>query len=176
MKLGIISDTHKNLDYLKKVIQIFKDERIDLFIHLGDDYSDLKDYDDFIKLVKIPGVYDPEYKDSNIPHREILKIEEIKILLTHSPESHENDFPADLDPLELAKKENINLILYGHTHIPAIQEKENLLWVNPGHLKIEDKKGYPPTYSIIDISGRSIEAKIINLLENKEIFIKKKNL
>jgi len=36
MLVGIISDTHDNLPALKKAIQIFKENKIEMLIHCGD--------------------------------------------------------------------------------------------------------------------------------------------
>jgi len=36
MKIGIISDTHDDIDNIKKAVKIFKDKGIKTVIHLGD--------------------------------------------------------------------------------------------------------------------------------------------
>ena len=36
MKIGIISDTHDNLEITKKAISIFKDKKVDIVVHAGD--------------------------------------------------------------------------------------------------------------------------------------------
>jgi uncharacterized protein len=36
MKIGIISDTHDNLEITKKAISIFRDKKVDIVVHAGD--------------------------------------------------------------------------------------------------------------------------------------------
>ncbi|NTV24246.1 MAG: YfcE family phosphodiesterase, partial [Nanoarchaeota archaeon] len=36
MKIGVISDTHDQVDNLKKAIKVFKKEKVSLIYHLGD--------------------------------------------------------------------------------------------------------------------------------------------
>lgn len=180
MKIGVISDSHKDFEALEAAIEIFKKEKIDKIIHLGDDYGDIGSVinnndsraaqgRDIIPVIKVPGVYDMEYLDPNIPNRVILDFEEVKILLTHSSEPHKKDFSTDGIPLDIAKKENVDIILYGHTHIPEISEKNGFIILNPGHIKKDDNRGYPPTYAVISLKDKNIKIKVIELLTGKEL-------
>ncbi|MBE0515774.1 MAG: metallophosphoesterase family protein [Methanophagales archaeon] len=36
MKVGIVADTHDNLDAIRRAVEIFNDEGIELLIHAGD--------------------------------------------------------------------------------------------------------------------------------------------
>lgn len=167
--IGVISDTHQNLDYLNKVIKLFRQAQVELIIHLGDDYPDIDETAQGIKVIKVPGVYDPEYEIGSIPHRQVVELSGIKVLLTHSAQSHENDSRDDVAPLELARQEGAKLILYGHSHIPAIEEKEGLIWLNPGHLKLADKKGHPASYAVIIIEAGKLEIEITDLIKQTNI-------
>ena len=40
---------------------------------------------------------------------------------------------------------------------------DGILFVNPGHLKKEDKKGFPPTFAILDIEDRKVTVRILDL-------------
>ena len=44
---------------------------------------------------------------------------------------------------------NANLILQGHTHIPVLEKKDDIIYLNPGSITIP-KGGNPKTYAIID--------------------------
>jgi len=83
-------------------------------------------------------------------------------LATHSHSRHENDLPWDPDPKELAERGAIDIILHGHTHIPRVEEELGIIYINPGHMKSHDKKGYPPTFSVIE-GGEELRVKILDL-------------
>ena len=98
------------------------------------------------------------------------------VLVSHTVSSHENDLPDDIEPEELIRNKKIDVVLYGHTHIPDIKREEGIIFVNPGHLKDEDKKGYSPTFCLIDFSEYTITIEIYELRDNsifKEEFFKK---
>lgn len=169
MKIAVFSDSHSNLSNLEKAMERAIEEKAEVFIHLGDDYKDAKILENEVitsslfQVIKVPGVYDPEYADHKLPHRLIREFEKIKVLVTHTPSSHENDFSSDLKPEEVSAKKEVKVILYGHTHIPKIEEKNGIYWINPGHLKKEDKKGYPPSFALLEIKNGEIKPKIIRL-------------
>jgi putative phosphoesterase len=168
IKIGLVSDSHGNLDNLRRAAEILVNQKVDLIIHLGDDYDDAKILESLgIEIIKIPGVFSDYYKNSKIPNRLIKQFGNFRVLLTHTLASHENDLPGDLKPEELIEKKKIEAIFYGHTHIPRIHQEKGILCINPGHLKKEDKKGYPASFALLDI-GEKIKAKILTL-NGKEI-------
>lgn len=172
MKVGAVGDTHGNLEYVRKVANLLvKDEKVEEVVHLGDDYRDADLIQGYkVKLTRIPGVYEDLYKNPDIPNRLIKTYNGWKVLLTHSPTSHENDLPTDIKPEEVVAKGNVRVVLYAHTHIPKIEEKDKVLWVNPGHLKTEDKKGYPASYALLDFEKEKINVKIIDLVKRDVLY------
>lgn len=51
------------------------------------------------------------------------------------------------------------VMVYGHTHIPLINEEENLLVVNPGSPTLP-RGGLPPSVAILQISGTNLKAEL----------------
>lgn len=96
-----------------------------------------------------------------------LGLEGVKILMTHSPEASRFDQPGDLDPVEAAL--DVDVVLYGHTHIPSIQEEHGVLWVNPGHLKAYDRRGYPFSYALMHLAPPTVEVRIIALATGEHL-------
>ena len=42
MKIGVVSDTHRNMSFLEKVVEwMSQRQKISVFYHLGDDYNDV---------------------------------------------------------------------------------------------------------------------------------------
>jgi uncharacterized protein len=161
MRLGILSDTHGNTAAIQDVTCHFMAAKVDLVLHLGDDYLDLLFFEAApLKVLAVPGLYCPEYRDPTIPNRRIENLAGVRIMMTHSPEASRFDQPGDLDPQGNAQ---VDIILHGHTHIPCIQEKARVLWVNPGHLKANDRRGHPMSYALMDLRPPKVEVRILAL-------------
>jgi putative phosphoesterase len=146
-------------------------EDVCLIIHLGDDYEDTEVFGEFDidSVIRVPGVYDAEYSDRTIPHRSIEDISGWRVMVSHTPVSHSNDFPEDLKPEEVCARREIDVLLHGHTHTPDVSVREGILHFNPGHLKPEDKKGHPPSFGVLEFTPERVEAKILGLTGREEI-------
>jgi putative phosphoesterase len=59
----------------------------------------------------------------------------------------------------MAKGENINLVLYGHTHISNTEYDEGIYFVNPGSLS-SPREG-SRSYAVVDILPKGIMPIII---------------
>jgi hypothetical protein len=155
MKIGIVSDTHRNKTYLIKAVEwLIKRHKISLLFHLGDDYCDVMELTDrYIEVVQVPGIYDNEYVNKSSPATVVETIQGLDILLVHS-----------LDK-DLTREDALraDIILYGHTHRAEIKLKDGLLHMNPGHLKSAMDKNAPPTFGLLDIQDKNVNVKIIDL-------------
>lgn len=171
MKIAVISDSHGNIKYLEE----FKNKLkllggVDLIIHLGDDSPDSSVFKGF-KVISVPGAYENHYSTPGNRKRLIEEFEGHRILITHTPVRHENDLPHDPSPEELG--ENMDAVLYGHTHVPDIELKKSsdgneVLWINPGHMKKDDRRGFKASYAVLDLTDK-INVKIFDFLSGKVI-------
>ena len=152
MIIGVVSDSHEEITPVIESIVEISSHRAEYYIHLGDFYEDcdMVNFPDALKIVRVPGIFSEIYQDPEIPNRRIEIIDNTRFLLMHAPESTEKDLPADIAPDEIIENEKINIVLYGHTHIPSIEDRNGVIWFNPGHLSYYDKRGYPPSYGIIN--------------------------
>lgn len=169
MRVGLMSDSHGNVEFVEQLIEWFKKGKCDKIIHLGDDWEDVAKKPE---IIKVPGVFSELYKDPNVPNRLIFEFEGWTLFLTHTRESHKNDLPTDLKPEEVVKTKGAKVILYGHTHIPAIERKEGIIYINPGHLRPLDKKGHHPTFGLLEIQPGMIGVKIVDFKTKTPIFSK----
>ena len=168
MKFLVVSDTHGCLDNLKYLTAKLKREGITHAIHLGDDYNDaLVLIDSGMDVLRVPGVFSPYYKDSAIPNRLVVELDGKKFVLTHTQKPHENDLDEDAAPNAMAELEHPALVLYGHTHLPAIEHRDGVTWVNPGHLKNDDKKGSPASYALVDTEADPVKVRILALEDDR---------
>ncbi|MEQ8220776.1 MAG: metallophosphoesterase family protein [Candidatus Eremiobacterota bacterium] len=165
MKTGIISDSHGNYENLKKTGKnMVEKHKVELIIHMGDDSCEADIlYDLNVKIITVPGVYEEAYKKDDIKNRLIEEINGWKCLISHTMKSHENDLSYDIKPEEVIEKKLAHVILYGHSHIPSLYKEHGIVFINPGHLKDEDKKGYGPSYAIADFTEDMVSVEIIDL-------------
>lgn len=131
MKILVLSDSHSSLQSMRSFINVLKP---DCMIHLGDYYDDAQCMEEEypqIPMIHVPGNCD-SYR-APIRAQKILKpkLEGVTFFLTHGHLHH-----VKMNEYELihdARKEKAQVVLYGHTHIPALHQEEDGMWVmNPG--------------------------------------------
>ena len=155
MKIGIVSDTHRNKEYLEKAVEwMISKQKITALYHLGDDFDDLLDMGDlYLDVVQIPAIYDERYKNGTLPATLSESVLGLSILLVHSLEKD-------------ATKDDIrrsDIILYGHTHHEELRLDDGKLYCNPGHMKGPLDKNRPPTFAMITIVDRNVTAIIFDM-------------
>lgn len=90
---------------------------------------------------------------------EVLKIEDVKILLTHGDKYH---VKRDLTPLAFRAKElGCSLVFYGHTHFAQIEEYDGITFINPGAM-LSPLIG-APSYAYVVVNKGKFTAKIVNV-------------
>jgi putative phosphoesterase len=155
MKIGIVSDTHKNRELLDTVVAwMVQRQKIATLYHLGDDYADVVGLDEqFSEIVQVPGIYDERYKSGELPAKVFESIIGITIMLVHSLEK-------DVDKSDIGRSD---IILHGHTHKFELRIDDGKLFFNPGHLKGLHDKNMAPTFGILTIGDRDLSAAIYGL-------------
>lgn len=159
----MISDTHGGLLSWKKFAERFLGEA-DLLIHAGDvlyhgprnplpEGYDPKGLAEELNSLKIPLVFSRGNCDADIDQlllRHPLSfpyaycfVNGFRIMVTHSlEETKVEDFQVDL-------------VILGHTHVPVIERKGTVLFLNPGSIALP--KGIRPSFAAIDLKERKIE-------------------
>jgi len=158
MKIGILSDSHGELDLAREAIRQMGE--VDLILHAGDTYADLealsKEYD--IEMVGVRG---------NIGHPEkgaaelVLELNGFRIFLVHG---HKYDVKHNLMRLFYRAKElEIDVVVYGHTHLAMTANEDNILFVNPGSIGFPRGK-YKNSYAILDLGDENLKAEILEIV------------
>lgn len=165
MRLGVMSDTHGNVENMRRAATRMVDEfKVERIIHLGDDLSDAQQMGAIgVQLTAIPGVFEQTYQNPEIPHRYIVKLNGVKVLLSHTPTRDTHDLSGDIDPERTMKAGRAQLFFHGHTHVYKMEKMNKGVVINPGHLKADDKRGRPPSFAIVDLSPDKVHAQIIEL-------------
>ncbi|MEN3044351.1 MAG: metallophosphoesterase [Candidatus Hydrothermales bacterium] len=162
MKIGVISDTHDNLEATRKAFSIISQRKIEFVFHLGDIVAPftLKVIKEIYKgkLVLLYGNNDGEKQGLYLMAKDlkfeifepplVYKLGDIKFMLYHN-------YPEDY----YAEIKGINFLLFGHWHKVIHIRKDNTIFLNPGEVC-----GYltgEKTFAIIDLKTKEIE--IVNI-------------
>ena len=153
MKFLIISDTHGNFNAFNNVVEINND--IDIIFFLGDGTREAEDIMDIYPQKTVYAVSGNCDLMSLAPSTNIATISEGKILYTHGDAF---GVKCGLGKLHMkAKSSGVKIALFGHTHIPFYEEREEIHLFNPGSL------GQSGKYGICTIQNGNI------LFEHKEL-------
>lgn len=182
MKLLIISDIHGSSYYANKILEIVNKENPDKIVLLGDLYyhgprnqltekyspmevakilNSLKD-----KLLVVRGNCDAEVDEtiSDFEFKENIQmnVNGYNLFFTHGHQYNMDRLP----PLGI----DIDIMFYGHFHINFIEERDGIIFVNPGSISLP-KQGTEHGYAIFDenkITLKNIEGKILEERELKK--------
>ncbi len=165
MKIGIISDTHDDIDNIKKVVKIFKDKDIKTVIHLGDIVAPpaIKFFKGF-KLIGIFGNNDGYKQFLLETYRSIggelkgdfasIEIDGLKLALYHG------EFP-DITGA-LVKSGDYDFVLSGHTHSANVTKTGKTILVNPGSAHRFFTNDTGPTAAVLDTRSKNAEIIMID--------------
>ena len=155
MKIGIVSDTHGNIENLEKAVEwMTRKQKITALYHLGDDFDDITRVPDlFLEVSQVPGIYDDRYKNRSLPAKLQEMVLGLSILLVHSYEK-------DITKEDL---QHTDIVLYGHTHREELRLADGILYMNPGHLKGPLDKNMPPSFGMLTIGDQNVSAAIYDL-------------
>lgn len=163
--IAIISDTHGNTHYIQKFSEIMTIKKPDIVMHLGDHYDDADALlNQSWEVIRVPGLWTAHYAHPYIDNRIGISIEGWNFFLSHTPKANSHDLPGDPVPEKLLSDGNIDIFLYGHTHVPVIQKRGAVLCVNPGHLKSSFDRSQAPSYAIAEVTPNEIHWQLIHFL------------
>jgi len=158
MKIGVISDTHLNIpdDRLEKIVEDYFHD-VDLILHAGDMVElDVLDVFRGRKVYAVSGNMDHDSVRDVFPGKRILEIEGRRIGLIHGWGS-----PFGLEEKIMREFENVECIVYGHTHRAMNEMRNGVLLFNPGS-PADQRFAKHNSVGILDI-GKEIVGKIIYL-------------
>ncbi len=160
-KIGVISDTHiytfKELP--DNLVQALK--KVDLILHAGDLMN--------VKILEglkaigpqvhaVWGNMDPPDLRRILPDAEIIQLKQFRIGLTHG-------WGAPFNLIETVKEkfrnEELDCIVYGHSHSPRNEVRQGILFFNPGSPTDKFFAAYN-SYGILELNER-IAGKIIKI-------------
>ncbi|WP_244835184.1 metallophosphoesterase [Clostridium sp. BJN0001] len=133
MLIAVVSDTHRNQNYINKAKEIIIKKNTDILIHLGDNIEDFNIMNNGFKGEGYCVSGNCDFS-SIYPKEDVLEINGKKIFFTHGDIY---GVKRGLDSIYIkAKSIKADIVLFGHTHEPLKKEINNILLLNPGSISL----------------------------------------
>jgi putative phosphoesterase len=148
--LGVISDTHG----------LFRPEvppllaGVDLIVHAGDVGSPdvLQALREIAPTVAVRGNVDTEPWCTALPETDVVRAGEIELFVLH-----------DIAQLKFdPKKAGYRAVIYGHSHRPSIEERNGVLYLNPGAAGPR-RFNLSPSLARVEVRGQELDVSLITL-------------
>ena len=157
MKFLVFSDTHGDVSAVESILEKHPDA--DKILHLGDYFLDGKKIGTISgkEVIGVKGNMDGGYRDRDV---QVVETEAGNILLTHG---HMESVNFDLTKLYyLTLEHGCTCALYGHTHLPFMNEEDGVLFFNPGSLS-DPRGGRKASYGLLIADEKGFSASILYL-------------
>lgn len=154
MKILIFSDSHGNVEYMRKAVEQEKPERV---FHLGDVVRDGEKLQAMFPELPMDRVRGNCDFDDTLPEEREVLLGGKRFWLLHG---HTYRVKWGYGPLmSEARARGVDGVFFGHTHQPLCQFDGRLWTVNPGSCK-----GYPmPTCAVAELDGDGLRCRILEL-------------
>ena len=149
MRVLIVSDTHGHNNNYFRVLE--KEGQMDMVIHCGD--AEGSEY----LLQEAAGcplhiVIGNNDFFSDLPREIEMEIGKNRVLITHG------HYYCVSTGYELLKDEafsrGFDIVMYGHTHRPVVDESDGIVVLNPGSLTYPRQEGRRPSYIIMEMNKK----------------------
>jgi len=160
MQLGIVSDTHDNLNHVQQAVQFFEAKGVDRVIHCGDivaPFSATPFDSDRFEFYAVRGNNDGEWALANVVDEfgtylgecGRFAVDDTSIAVYHGTNKLLRE--------ALAKSGEYDYVFHGHTHERTIEDRGETVVVNPGGLPIE---GADDAFSVatLDTDASGVDA------------------
>lgn len=148
--IGVISDTHGLLR--PEVLQVFSG--VSLILHAGDIGSPevLDGLRALARVVAVRGNNDRDSWAKRIPEVEVVQAAGISIYMLHNVKDMELNPPT----------RKVHVVISGHSHKPHIEQREGILFLNPGSAGPRRFK-LPISIARLIIRNSDVRAELIDL-------------
>ena len=148
MRILIVSDTHKAHGNLERALE--KEGPLDMLIHLGDAEGSENRICDWVnKECRMEMVLGNNDFFSDLPWEEEFFIGDHHVFITHG---HGYFVGMNEDRLKAeARGRGADIVMYGHTHMPALTVEPDLIPLTPGSISYPRQKGRKPSYILMEV-------------------------
>jgi putative phosphoesterase len=158
MKLGIVADTHDNLDVIQEAVDLFSGE-VDAVIHCGDIVApfSVTPFDAGFDFYAVRGNNDGEWalKDTvrnfgaYLGEMGELSLGGARVAIYHGTNNKIVDALVDCGTYDY--------VLHGHTHERAHETRGDTVRINPGGIATSPEADDPPTGVILDVDSGDVQ-------------------
>lgn len=159
MAIGVISDTHDDMQRMKKAVEVFNKRGVSHVLHAGDIISPFTF--EVLNGLNCPftGIFGNNDGDRVLlrtksrdriyaqPHA--IELEGRKIVMVHEPAAVE----------ALAASGHFDVVIYGHSHTPDVRKAGDTLIINPG----KAARLHKGISTIVVLDTEKMEAGVIEL-------------
>ena len=155
MKAIVFSDSHDRVSLMEDLTKKYL-SRIDCIIHLGDCTEDTAALRELGKpLFQVRGNND---YDSLYPLERTVSLAGKRIYMTHG---HRQKVYWNTDVLYYtAAQEQADAALFGHTHVPYLENEGGIIIMNPGSISLP-RGGNGLTFGFLTVEGGKITASVM---------------
>lgn len=148
--VGVISDTHG----LVRPQAIEALRGVEMILHAGDvgNPEVLEVLKGIAPVVAVRGNNDKGAWAEELPEREVLEIGDVSVYMLHDLKEFDTDPP----------EAGFQVIVSGHSHKPSVEEREGILYLNPGSAGPRRFR-LPVTVARLIVTGEAVSARVIEL-------------
>ncbi|QUH25630.1 metallophosphoesterase family protein [Serpentinicella alkaliphila] len=150
IKVAVISDTHG----LVRPQLIEELAGCDLIIHAGDIGSNevINELEKVAPVRAVRGNVDREEWCLKFPKSDVIELGDKYVYLIHNIED------LDIEPTA----GGFDIVIYGHSHKPSVEEKKGVIYLNPGSVGPR-RFNLPISYAILEVKKNSISQSLITI-------------
>jgi putative phosphoesterase len=150
MILGVISDTH---GLLRPTVPEHL-AGVDLIVHAGDvgTLAVLDALREIAPTIAVRGNVDTEPWCTALPETEVVRAGKLELFMLH-----------DIAQLKFdPKKAGYRAVIYGHSHRASIEERNGVLYLNPGAAGPK-RFNLSPSLAKVEVRGQELDVSLITL-------------
>ena len=150
MKILVMSDSHGNKDAMLKAV---RKESPDLILHLGDNAKDCTAIEYEFPEIPLRYVRGNCDRSSSGPDVDEFRLGGKLFFMTHGNLYGVKTGLSSI--INTASCRGVDVLLFGHTHIPFYSVFENIAVINPGSIGMNEK-----TYAVLEFKNGEVSCKI----------------
>jgi putative phosphoesterase len=162
LRIGIVADTHiREGGRPLPTALLAALEGVDMILHAGDICCQevLDRLSAIAPIVAVHGNVDPPEVQKGLPARVVMVREGVRIGLTHGHLGRGATTP-DRALAQFLDVELLNMIVFGHSHIPWHETRNGVLLLNPGS-PTQPRRQPRPTFGLLDVENGQLSASIV---------------
>lgn len=154
-------DSHRHPVVLEEMAEIIRREQPQLFVHTGDNYAD---FQRLLRKTKVPGYGVRGNCDYGLiagaPEELVFDYQGYNIFLTHGHQYGAKHSLALL--LQRTRDLGADVVIFGHSHMPMVQEEQGILLVNPGSIPLP-RGGSDSGYAKIYVKNNKLQGQLLKI-------------